>query len=74
MNEKNLNIVCAFDDNFPMIDNNIKNSEKPFLFVYKGNNWLKYFIDLDDTFVNSTILNNIVLNAFLPKILLYFTL
>ena len=74
MNEKNLNIVCAFDDNFPMIDNNIKNSEKPFLFVYKGNNWLKYFIDLDDTFVNSTILTNIVLNAFLPKILLYFTL
>lgn len=35
--EKSLNIVCAFDDNFPMIDNNIKNSEKPFLFVYKGN-------------------------------------
>lgn len=37
LQEKSLNIVCAFDDNFPMIDNNIKNSEKPFLFVYKGN-------------------------------------
>lgn len=36
LQEKSLNIVCAFDDNFPMIDNNIKNSEKPFLFVYKG--------------------------------------
>ena len=35
--EKNLNVVCVFDDNFPKIDNNIKNSEKPFLFVYKGN-------------------------------------
>ena len=35
--EKSLNIVCAFDDSFPMIDNNIKNSEKPFLFVCKGN-------------------------------------
>lgn len=37
LQEKSLNIVCAFDDNFPMIDNNLKNSEKPFLFVYKGN-------------------------------------
>lgn len=37
LQEKNLSVVCAFDDNFPMIDNNIKNSEKPFLFVYKGN-------------------------------------
>jgi len=32
-----LNIVCAFDNNFPKIDNNLKNSEKPFLFAYKGN-------------------------------------
>ncbi|HBP43538.1 MAG TPA: transporter [Clostridiales bacterium] len=37
LQEKNLNVVCAFDDNFPKIDNNIKNKEKPFLFVYKGN-------------------------------------
>lgn len=37
LQEKNLNVVCVFDDNFPKIDNNIKNSEKPFLFVYKGN-------------------------------------
>ena len=35
--EKSLNIVCTFDDIFPIIDNNIKNSEKPFLFTYKGN-------------------------------------
>lgn len=31
--EKSLNIVCAFDDNFPMIDNNLKISEKT-IFVY----------------------------------------
>lgn len=37
LQEKSLNIVCVFDDNFPMIVNNLKNSEKPFLFVYKGN-------------------------------------
>ena len=36
LQEKSLNIVCVFDDNFPMIVNNLKNSEKPFLFVYKG--------------------------------------
>lgn len=34
---KSLNVICVFDDHFPKIDNNIKNSEKPFLFVYKGN-------------------------------------
>lgn len=37
LQEKNLNVVCTFDDHFPKIDNNFKNSEKPFLFVYKGN-------------------------------------
>lgn len=37
LQEKSLNVVCVFDDNFPMIVNNLKNSEKPFLFVYKGN-------------------------------------
>lgn len=37
LQEKSLNVVCAFDDNFPKIENNLKNSEKPFLFVYKGN-------------------------------------
>ena len=31
--EKSLNIVCAFDDSFPMIDNNLKISEKT-IFVY----------------------------------------
>lgn len=37
LQEKSLNVICVFDDHFPKIDNNIKNSEKPFLFVYKGN-------------------------------------
>ena len=37
LQEKSLNVICAFDDHFPKIDNNIKNSEKPFLFVYQGN-------------------------------------
>ena len=37
LQKKSLNIVCVFDNNFPKIDKNIKNSEKPFLFVYKGN-------------------------------------
>ena len=37
MQEKSLDVVYTFDDYFPMIDNNIKNSEKPFLFTYKEN-------------------------------------
>ena len=37
LQEKSLNVVCTFDDHFPKIDKNIKNSEKPFLFIYKGN-------------------------------------
>ena len=36
LQEKNLNVVCTFDESFPKIDNNLKNSEKPFLFIYKG--------------------------------------
>lgn len=37
LQEKGLNLVCVFDDNFPIIVNNLKNTDKPFLFVYKGN-------------------------------------
>jgi DNA processing protein len=29
-------LTCVFDDNFPTISDNIKNSERPFLFAYKG--------------------------------------
>lgn len=37
LREKGLNVICVFDSKFPKIDNSLKNSEKPFLFVYKGN-------------------------------------
>ena len=37
LQEKGLNVICVFDSKFPKIDNSLKNSEKPFLFVYKGN-------------------------------------
>lgn len=30
-------VICAFDDEFPIINPNAKNSEKPFLLFYKGN-------------------------------------
>ena len=36
LNDKKFNVICVFDENFPSIPENIKNSEKPFLFVYKG--------------------------------------
>ena len=37
LQEKDLNIICVFDDKFPKIDLKLKPSEKSFLFVYKGN-------------------------------------
>jgi len=37
LKENRWNLVCFFDDNFPKFNIKLKNSEKPFLFAYKGN-------------------------------------
>lgn len=37
LKDKKINLVCAFDNMFPKINIELKNSEKPFLFAYKGN-------------------------------------
>lgn len=37
LQEKDLNLICVFDDKFPKIDLKLKSCEKSFLFVYKGN-------------------------------------
>ena len=34
--EKGINVICVFDENFPSVSVKLKNSEKPFFFVYKG--------------------------------------
>lgn len=34
--DKNFNLICVFDDEFPKFDFKIKDSEKPFLFAYRG--------------------------------------
>ena len=36
LQEKDLSLICVFDDKFPKIDFKLKPSEKPFLFAYKG--------------------------------------
>ena len=36
LEENNISLVCCFDSEFPSIPTAIKNSEKPFLFAYKG--------------------------------------
>ena len=36
LEEKGINIISVFDENFPIADIKLKNSEKPFLFAYKG--------------------------------------
>ena len=37
LQEKDLSLICVFDDKFPKTDLKLKPSEKPFLFAYKGN-------------------------------------
>lgn len=32
-----ISLVCAFDDDFPALPQNVRLSDKPFLFAYKGN-------------------------------------
>ena len=36
LKEKGINVICVFDKNFPSANVKLKNSEKPFLFAYKG--------------------------------------
>ena len=36
LKEKGINVISVFDDNFPIADDKVKNSEKPFFFAYKG--------------------------------------
>lgn len=36
LEENNISLVCCFDNEFPSVPTNIKNSEKPFLFAYNG--------------------------------------
>lgn len=36
LNKKGISLICVYDESFPSIPNPLKNSEKPFLFAYKG--------------------------------------
>ncbi len=36
LEDKGVNVICVFDKNFPNANVKLKNSEKPFFFVYKG--------------------------------------
>ena len=36
LEEKEINVISVFDNNFPNMDVKLKNSEKPFFFAYKG--------------------------------------
>lgn len=37
LSEKDIQLICVFDDDFPKFDLKLKNSERPYLFAYKGN-------------------------------------
>ena len=36
LEEKDINVISVFDENFPNVNVKLKNSKKPFFFVYKG--------------------------------------
>ncbi len=36
LKEKSINIICVFDENFPITNVKLKNSERPFFFAYRG--------------------------------------
>ena len=37
LQDKNISLICVFDEKFPKMDLKLKPSENPFLFAYKGN-------------------------------------
>ncbi len=36
LKDKGINVICVFDNTFPVVGVKLKNSEKPFFFAYKG--------------------------------------
>ncbi len=45
LEEKGINVISIFDENFPIVNIKLKNSEKPFFFTYKGDITLLNNID-----------------------------
>ncbi len=56
LEEKRINVISVFDDNFPKLNVKLKNSEKPFFFAYKG----------DITLLNNTNKNVAVIGVLIP--------
>jgi len=56
LEEKDINVISVFDENFPIANVKLKNSEKPFFFAYKG----------DITLLNDTIKNIAVIGILTP--------
>lgn len=62
LEEKNINLICVFDDKFPSVDLKIKTSEKPFLFAFKGD------IDLlNDINNNIAVIGVLTPNEYIQK-------
>ncbi len=56
LEEKGIAVISVFDENFPTVDVKLKNSEKPFFFMYKG----------DITLLNNTDKNVTVIGVLTP--------
>ncbi|MCD8308579.1 MAG: DNA-protecting protein DprA [Clostridia bacterium] len=42
VNDSGINLICAYDDNFPAVPFNVKAGERPYFFAYKGDISLLY--------------------------------
>ncbi|MCD8040120.1 MAG: DNA-protecting protein DprA [Clostridia bacterium] len=42
VNDSGINLICAYDDNFPAVSFNVKAGERPYFFAYKGDISLLY--------------------------------
>ena len=45
LKDKGINVISVFDENFPSVNDKLKNSEKPYFFAYKGNIMLLNNVD-----------------------------
>ncbi len=51
LKDKDINVISVFDENFPIINIKLKNSEKPFFFAYKGDITLLNNVDKNVTVI-----------------------
>ena len=58
LKDKGINVICVFDENFPSVNDKLKNSEKPYFFAYKGDITLLNNVDKNVAVIGVLTLTN----------------